>query len=217
MRKEKVISASIQALPNFNFEESINKLKNAGIQGLHIDIMDATKTDGFGLNPEILSNVDRKNLLIDFHIMSENPLNLVKLIKKYSNCIAHTHLKMINNYKDFISAVKKTGLIPGITLDLDDDLSKISSFIKELQFVNFMSVSKIGCVGQKFNTNVFDKIKSFIKIYGDDFIICVDGSIRIEHLEHLSLIANVFVVGSILYNYNDWKTGLDILNKEINK
>ncbi|UYS84740.1 hypothetical protein [Malacoplasma iowae] len=39
---------------------------------MHIDLMDATVTPSFGINPNVLLNKKIENLIIDFHIMSSN-------------------------------------------------------------------------------------------------------------------------------------------------
>ena len=219
MRKKeiKTISPSLQALPNFNFDEGLNNLINSGINALHIDLMDATATDSFGINPNVLINKKINDLIIDFHIMSSNPINLIKTIPIINGCFVHTHLRMVYDYKDFVTEVKKHNLMVGITLDLNDDLSKLKDFIKDIEFVNFMSVVNIGKTGELFDERVYKKIDEFKEMYGSNFIFCVDGSIRENHLNILKRKCNLMVIGSILYKSDDWKERISELNTLLNK
>lgn len=218
MRKKELItiSPSLQALPNFDFDISLQKLVDSKIQALHIDLMDATVTESFGINPNVLKNKNVENLIIDIHIMSLNPINLIKTIPILKNCFVHTHLRMVDNYFNFISEAKKLNFCVGITIDLEDDLTKLKNFIKEISFVNFMSVSEIGKTGQIFDERVYKKIDDFKNMYGDDFIFCVDGSVREKNINILKQKSNLIVVGSILYNSANWKEKVKELNSSLN-
>ena len=88
---------------------------------------------------------------------------------------------MVDDYKDFITEVKKHNLMVGITLDLNDDLSKLKDFIKDIEFVNFMSVVNIGKTGELFDERVYKKIDEFKKMYGSNFVFCEVANFSSTH------------------------------------
>jgi pentose-5-phosphate-3-epimerase len=57
-----------------NIRQQIKLLEEAGIDGIHFDVMDGMAVDRFGLPPEILKVVkEATNLPIDIHLMIKKP------------------------------------------------------------------------------------------------------------------------------------------------
>lgn len=210
------ISASILASNNFNYKDLIFRLVKANIQAIHIDVMDGSITPGFGLNPAIILLIPN-HIYVDIHIMSKDPIRVLNTIPYRPNTYVHTHFSTVDNFELFVKAVKEKKLIPGITFDLNDNLQNLT-FIYDCKFINFMSITNIGLTNQEFDIKVINKIIEFKTLYPKlDILICVDGSVRMEHIKLLSKIVNIIVVGSILFSNKNYKKAIKkIINFETN-
>src|SRR3989338_996163 len=97
-----------------------------------------------------------------------------------------------------------TGLISfGVAISLASDLALIEQCLGEIEYVQFMSIARIGRQGQPFDKRVFEKIKTFHAKY-PEIILQVDGGVSLENAQRLiSLGVSNLVVGSALLKVND--------------
>lgn len=209
-----IFSPSLAACKDYNYSSLIDKLLKVNIKAIHFDVMDGSLTKMIGLNPEMILSIPT-NIFVDIHIMSKSALEIVKNIPFRNNTCIHTHFRMIKNFSRFIKLVNELGFIVGITLDLSDDLSQLKDFIYKCDFINFMSVNQIGSSNQIFQESVYQKIKSFKKLYPNkNFKISIDGSVRESHLKKLTYLVDYVVLGSLLYNASDFEKQLEFLENK---
>jgi ribulose-phosphate 3-epimerase len=88
----------------------------------------------------------------------------------------------------------------GIAIGMETPISEIEPILKEVDFVHFMAIKKIGFQGEPFDPAVYDKIKSLRKVYKKG-IISVDGGVSLENAREL-LNAGVdrLISGSVIFN-----------------
>jgi ribulose-phosphate 3-epimerase len=88
----------------------------------------------------------------------------------------------------------------GIAIGMETPITDIEPILKEVDFVQFMAIKKIGFQGEPFDPAVYDKIKALRKIYKKG-IISVDGGVSLENArELLKAGANRLVSGSVIFN-----------------
>lgn len=117
------------------------------------------------------------------------------------------HIESEVDMGDFISQVKESVpqkesfLYPeiGLAINTDTPNEKIYPLISQVDFVQFMGISKIGYQGQPFDRRVVPKIKEFRERF-PDFVISIDGGVSLKTAPDLiEAGANRLIVGSGIY------------------
>lgn len=84
----------------------------------------------------------------------------------------------------------------GLALNISSDLALIEQCIEQIQYVQFMGISRIGRQGQPFDSRVFEKVRVFHSRH-PDIPMQVDGGISFENAEKLfALKVQRLVIGS---------------------
>ena len=91
------------------------------------------------------------------------------------------------------------GIEVGLAINMDTPLDRIFSHILEADFVHLMSIRDIGAQGEKFDEEIFERIKE-IKEKFPETIISVDGGVKLENTPKLiEAGANRLVIGSAIF------------------
>lgn len=146
---------------------------------IQIDIIDEDFAINKTIDPAILTDIDT-DLLLDFHLMTKEPIDWVeKCVTTGADRIIGQIEKMTNQL-EFVDKVGRIGAKVGLALDLSTPISAITSqTFSSIDVILIMSVPA-GFAGQKFDSQVFDKLKDLNKIRQKgnfNFRICVDGGV----------------------------------------
>jgi ribulose-phosphate 3-epimerase len=72
------ISSSVLSVNNDNFEEEIKDAVKAGVDYIHIDVMDGKFVNNYTNGLEMLKKVKKAtNIALDVHLMVENPQDYI--------------------------------------------------------------------------------------------------------------------------------------------
>jgi len=206
------IAASILNSNFINLASEIKKVEKAGVEMLHIDVMDGNFVPNITIGPPIIECL-RKNtrLFLDVHLMIENP-------KKYINAFlsagsdmitAHIEVVSIKEIKAMAADLKAQGVKFGIALNPSTPLSRIKPVLKFVDFVLIMSVNP-GFSGQVFIPSVLIKIRELRKIFKKD--IAVDGGINaLTGKKVRNAGANILAAGSYIFGAKNTKKAIDSL------
>ena len=193
------------------------------IKIVQIDIIDALFADNLTVNPSDLVDFDFGNLVIDFHLMTEEPMDYVwELIdcgQRLPTFSVIAQIEKMSNQADFLEEVKKVGWQAGLALDLFTPLENIEKASWEhLDHVLLMAV-EAGAQGQNFNLSVFEKIKelkTLIKNFDNNIKISVDGGIKTTHIKTLKEAGvDQIAIGSALFNTDNFSVAFNNFKKEL--
>lgn len=193
------------------------------IKTIQIDIVDAIFADNITLNPSDLVDFDFGKLLIDFHLMTEEPMDYVwELIDCGQQLPTQSVIAQVEKMSyqlDFLEEVKKAGWQAGLAINLFTPLETIEEAAWEyLDQVLLMAV-EAGEQGQGFNFSVFAKIeelKILIKKFNKESKISIDGGIKLEQLKFLQKAGvDQIAVGSALFNAESFKNEYNKFKKEL--
>ncbi len=99
----------------------------------------------------------------------------------------------------------------GLSIGLDTDLEILAPYAKRVNYLQVMSISKIGFQGQKFDERVYDRLKEVKKRFGSESVgegssnentkkISVDGGVGMDNAVKLADSgASRLIVGSVIY------------------
>ena len=195
------LAPSILSADFSNLLNDVKQVENAGVEFLHIDIMDGHFVPNISFGPIVMNALKGKtDLIFDVHLMIENPDFYIKdfvdagadIITVHSEATVHLHRTVQN--------IKSYGIKAGVSINPATSLSSIEEILDYVDMVLIMSVNP-GFGGQAFIESMYDKISRLKKMIGTRNIdIEVDGGINTSNVKKVvDAGANVIVAGSAIF------------------
>ncbi len=187
--------------------EDVKKVEEAGVEYLHIDIMDGHFVPNISFGPIVMKSLKGKtDLVMDVHLMIENPDQYIESFVDAGADIIVVHEEACRHLHRTIQNIKSHGVKAGVSLNPATSLSTIEEILPELDMVLIMSVNP-GFGGQSFIEASVDKIKRLKKMIDDkglEIDIQVDGGIKATNVRTVvDAGANVIVAGSAIFAQPD--------------
>ncbi len=182
--------------------EDVKKVEEAGVEYLHIDIMDGHFVPNISFGPMVMKSLKGKtNLVKDVHLMIENPDQFIEGFVDAGADIIVVHEEACTHLHRTIQNIKSHGVRAGVSLNPATSLSTLEEVLPELDMVLIMSVNP-GFGGQSFIESSLDKIKRLKKMIDDrglNIDIQVDGGVKVSNVKKVvEAGANVIVAGSAI-------------------
>lgn len=200
------ISPSVLTADFLTLGDSIKKLENAGVDMLHLDVMDGifVPNISFG-NPVIKSIKAHTNLPLDVHLMIDRPHRYIEEFAKYADLLGF-HYEAGSDNAELLKKIRELGCKSCITIKPATAAEEIFELLPLCDMVLVMSVEP-GFGGQKFMPAALDKIKAIkaeCERQGLNIDIEVDGGINAETAPlAVAAGANVLVAGNYLFSADD--------------
>lgn len=205
------LAPSILSADFYNLGDQINDAIDAGCCIIHIDVMDGCFVPNLSIGPQIVKaiseNVDGKEVILDVHLMVENPDNVIPLFAKAGAHNITVHVEATKHLHRSIQLIKSFGCTAGVTLNPGTPLSAIEPVIHDIEYLVIMSVNP-GFGGQKFIDSSLKKIRNAREILVKNGLshirIEVDGGVKISNaIEIINAGADILIAGSAIFNTTD--------------
>ncbi len=197
----KFLSASVMCADLMNMEKSVRELEKAGIDYLHVDIMDGSFVPNITLGFDFINAVKKiTDIPLDVHMMVNNPgqfLDLMNLGKDDYLCI---HYEGDIHAQRTLAKIREKGWKSGLALNPQTPVECYEHLLDYMDMALVMTVSP-GFAGQKIFAGAGDKVRktrAFLDAKGFSNIpIEVDGNISPENGAKMSKCgADIFVLGT---------------------
>lgn len=198
---KKYLSASIMCADLLNMEKSIRELEGAGIDYLHIDIMDGAFVPNITLGFDLINAVKKiTDIPLDIHMMVNEPSKLIDLMKLSENDIICVHSESEIHIARTLQKIRDKGVKAGIAINPGTPVETLRYTAGLADMVLVMTVNP-GFAGQKIVPFAERKVRDtreFLNSLGyKDMLIEVDGNISLENGMKLSKQgADIFVLGT---------------------
>ncbi|QEK12002.1 ribulose-phosphate 3-epimerase [Crassaminicella thermophila] len=201
------LAPSILSANFSNLLEDIKKVEDAGVDLLHIDVMDGHFVPNITIGPLVLNSIKGKTKIpFDVHLMIENPDKYIADFVKGGADIITVHIEACPHIHRTIQNIKSYGVKAAVALNPATPINSLECIFEDLDMILLMSVNP-GFGGQKFISFVLEKIKQLRKIIDEKNLnidIQVDGGIKIDNAaEVVRAGANILVAGSAIFNTDD--------------
>ena len=198
---EKYLSASLMCADLTNLIPSIRELEKAGIDYLHIDIMDGSFVPNITLGFDLINAIKKvTDIPLDIHMMVNEPSKFIDRMNLSENDILCVHYESEIHIHRVLESIKNKGCKAGLALNPQTPVESIKHLTEYIDMLLIMTVSP-GFAGQKMFLGAEKKVKEareLLKQWNcEDMLIEVDGNVNLPNGRTLCRSgADIFVLGT---------------------
>lgn len=195
------ISPSVMCVDFVKLEESIRALERAGVEYLHVDIMDGRFVPNFTLGPDFVKALrEITDIPLDYHLMVQEPDAHIGSFPIKPGDIVTVHQEACTHLQRTLQLIRSYGAKAAVALNPATPILSIEDVLEDLDMVLIMTVNP-GFAGQKLVPSTLRKIERLKKLLSEagygHIEVEVDGNVSFENAVKMRASgADIFVAGT---------------------
>lgn len=208
--KNHKIGASVLSIPFQAFSEIYRKIVTAGVDFVHLDIMDGNFVPNLSFSPAIANDIKMMapDVPIDIHFMMTSLAyqQMIQAFLAIQPIRISIHAEAFPSLENVMHSIQAQKIEFGVALNPDTPVTTILPWLPQLDFILLMSVNP-GFGGQVFNPVVLEKAKALDQMREQNhyrYRLEVDGGVQLSMVPSLADCGvDWFIIGSDLVKQPD--------------
>lgn len=188
-------------------DSEIKRMSDAGIDILHLDVMDGHLVPNISFGVPVISALrDKHDMLFDAHLMISHPLEYAEAFAKAGADHITFHVECEDDIAKTIEKIRSLDCTVGLSVNPQTPLSTIEPYLDKIDLILIMTV-QAGFGGQSFKHEVVPKIAEARKLIDDanlNIKLEVDGGINNDTASLVTQAGGeLMVAGTALFRSRD--------------
>lgn len=211
--KDIELSASMMCADFACLRDEVKNLEDAGIDIFHIDIMDGSFVDNFGMGYQDMAYIKRNSTKqVEAHLMVSKPYNYLDILFNLGIDIIYIHPEVDPDSATTIEKIHHHGVIAGIAINPGTSISTIEELLNTVDRVLVLGVNP-GHAGRKYQPYVDKKIEKLLLLKQEyNFEIYMDGAVTIDRInqwQNRGVKGFVLGTATLFRNDNNYRQNLE--------
>ncbi|WP_166820443.1 ribulose-phosphate 3-epimerase [Thalassoroseus pseudoceratinae] len=210
-----VIAPSMLKCDFSRLRDEIEALISAGAGLIHWDVMDGNFVPNLSYGAMVIESVrEATTIPCEAHLMISDPAKYVDEYLQAGCDVVTFHVEAVEDPLPLLEKIRNADALAGLAFNPSTPVEAIKPYLDSCDLVLVMSVEP-GFGGQKFMPSALDKLTELRKILPGGVRLSVDGGIGSGTTgQTANAGADTFVVGSAIFNTNDYSGAIKMLKSE---
>jgi ribulose-phosphate 3-epimerase len=200
-----------------NLQREVERLEEAGVKALHLDVMDGHFVPNLTYGMPIVEGIRKlTDIPLDVHLMVSEPTKFARqFVDAGADCLT-IHAEIEESTGEALENLRALGVGTGLALNPETSLESVQSVLPLCDLLLIMSVNA-GFGGQAFNPVALDKLRR-LKDTSPGLLLEVDGGVNLGSIASCyEAGARLLVVGSAIFGQDNYRQAIEQLANAIGR